>query len=414
MSDANQLERPPLSQWQRQALIAGLLGLGLCALGGVLGSAVSSSSSEDSTGGARWLFNRAQFFRSYLVAYVFWLGVVLGSAMILMMHHLTGGDWGRLIRRILEAATRTMPLLAVFFLPLLLGLKDLYPWARWSAEEVANSTLLQQKHLYLNVPFFLVRAAIYLAVWLGIAFLLNRWSVAQERDADPRWPRRFRALSAVGLILFGLTITFASIDWIMSIEPLWYSTIYGMMVGTGMLLSGFAFAIAVVVFLAPYSPFAYVIQPGFLRDLGSLLLAFVMLWAYMAFSQFLLIWAGDLPEEIPWYLKRLEGGWQAVGLALIVFHFFLPFALLLSRNIKQTTRTLGTVVGIVLVMRYVDLFWMITPAFYPYQGFRIHWMDVAAVIGIGGIWLALFLWELGRRSLVFGLSPVTPEANRHE
>jgi hypothetical protein len=245
-----------------------------------------------------------------------------------------------------------------------------------------------------------VRAAFYFAVWLTLAFLINRWSGEQDRTSDPGLPRRFRLLSGPGLALYGLTITFASIDWVMSLEPHWVSSIYGVLFGAGQILSAFAFSLTVVLLLTDRRPMAGLLDHAHMRDLGNLLLAFVMVWAYLSFSQFLLIWSANLPEEVPWYLRRLEGGWQYVGLLLVAFHFALPFFLLLSRDVKHDRRRLAAVAGGVLLMRLVDLYWVMVPGFHHEAHFGVHWMDLAAVVGVGGVWLFVYLWQLGRRPLL--------------
>jgi hypothetical protein len=391
MSAVDLPRRPEWDRIQRAALAAGIVGLGLCVLGGVAGHLLTGESEGGLLG---WLFDRAQFFRSYLVAYLFVLGIGLGSWVILMVHHLTGGDWGWALRGVLQAGTRTIPLLVLLFLPLLLGLHDLYPWARWTEEQIRESKTFQSKSLYLNQPFFLARAFVYLATWVVLSVLLLRSSAGLPRSPTEPEPRRLRLLISPGLLAYGLTITFASIDWVMSIEPLWYSTIYGPLFATGQALSGMAFAIAALVWLAPPAEFSAVITRKHLRDLGNLMLAFILLWAYMSFSQFLLIWSGNLPEEIVWYKRRLQGGWEFVGVLLILLHFVLPFLLLLSRDVKHNPRTLATVAALLLGIHLVDLYWVVVPGFFPFQSFRLHWMDIAAVVGVGGIWLAFFLREL--------------------
>jgi len=347
---------------------------------------------------AGWFSSPGQFFHSYLLAYIFWVGIALGCLAILMVQHLTGGAWGLVIRRLLESATRTIPLMALLFLPLAFGTHVLYAWAR--PEEVSRQAILQHKGFYLTVPYFWTRAVVYFLVWYALAWFLNKWSLEQDRAAaQPRIARRLEALSAPGLVLFGLTATFASVDWVMSLEPEWFSTIFGLLFIAGQGLSAMAFVIAAVVILAKQKPLSQVISPGHLHDLGKLLLAFVMIWAYFAFSQYLIIWSGNLPEEISWYAHRLGAGWQWVGLALVVFHFVLPFLLLLSRDLKRRATLLGRLAAVVIVMRLVDLFWLIAPGFRP-ESIGIHWMDLAAPIGLGGIWLAYFASQLKQRPLL--------------
>jgi hypothetical protein len=373
---------------RRGALAVGIAGLAACALGG--------------------LASPADFFRAYLIGYLFWLGIALGSLAIVMLHHLSGGAWGLVVRRILESGTRTLPLLAVLFLPLALGVRELYVWA---APGALADPVLRHKSVYLNVPFFLVRAALYFAAWLTVAHVLNRWSRERDLRPDPN-PRRFRVFSGPGLALYGLTVTFAAIDWAMSLEPHWYSTIYGLMFGTGQVLSAFAFGIAVAVLLRGREPFGRLVTPGNLNDLGNLMLAFVMLWAYMAFSQFLLIYAANVAEEVPWYLARNHGGWAGVAIGLIALHFALPFVLLLSRRVKREPRLIAAVAGLVLAMRLVDFFWLLVPAFHR-PGAGLHWLDFVAPVGVGGVWLAVFLGQLGAWPLVPGNDPAVEEALAH-
>jgi hypothetical protein len=374
---------------QQRALVVGAAGVVLCGVG------VFS--------------NPTQFFRSYLLAYLFWLSIPLGCLAILMLHHLVGGAWGAMIRRVLESGTRTLPLLVLLFVPLLFGVHELYLWAR--PEVVANDPLLQRKTPYLNIPFFILRSAFYFVVWLAVSYLLNKWSLTQDRSGADPFERRMRLLSGPGLVLYVLTATFAYVDWMMSLEPHWFSTIYGILVIVGQLLATLAFAVVVAALLVDAPPLSDVMSPAHFHDLGNLVLAFVMVWAYMAISQFLIIWSGNLPEEITWYLHRTQGGWEWVGLALILFYFALPFLLLLSRGIKQRVPLLAWVAAAILGMHVVDVFWLVVPAFQP-TGFAVHWMDGAALMGIGGIWIAVFVWQLKGRPLLPvydpGLLGVTP------
>ena len=342
-------------------------------------------------------FNPQQFFRSYLGAYVFWIGFPLGSFALLMLHHLVGGRWGFLIQRLLESAVRTFPIMAILFVPLLFGLQHLYPWAR--PEVVAADSVLQQKSLYLNVPFFVARTGIYFAIWFSISHLLNKWSEEQDRTADSSLVPRLQRLGGPGLVLYGLTVTFSSIDWMMSLEPHWYSTIYGMIFIVSYGLAAMSFVICVASLLESENLLAPVATPDRFHDLGNLLLAFVMLWAYMNFSQFLLVWVENLREEIPWYLRRTGGGWEWFAVALIVFQFALPFLLLLSRTTKRRANVLSMVALWILFMHWVEMFWMVMPAFYP-AGFHFHVLDVFAPAAIGGIWLAAFLRYLKQHSLL--------------
>ncbi len=356
------------------------------------------------------IFDPVQFFRSYLIGFLFWVGVALGCLAILMLYHMVGGRWGFLIRRILEAATRTFPMLAVLFLPLMFGARELFPWAR--PEIVAADPILIAKSKYLNLPFFGIRAAILFGVWILLARLLNRWSAEQDATGDPALGVKLQRLSAGGLILYAATTFIASIDWLMSLAPHWYSSIFGMafMVGHG--LSAMAFVVIVVRYLSETESLARVAHPGIFRDLGNLMFMFLMLWAYMTFSQLIIIWAANLPEEISFYLPRLQTSWKFVSLFLLLVYFGAPFLLLLSRRVKQDLRFLAAVAGGVLAMRTIDLIWLVEPVFHP-AGIFIHILDFAAPVGIGGIWTAVFLAQLERMPLLAVHDPSMEGAEAH-
>jgi hypothetical protein len=384
---------PALATLQQRALIAGVVGLVVGALGAFL--------------------NLDQFFRSWLVGFLFCLGLSMGSLALLMLQHMSGGQWGLVSRRVLEAGSRNLPLVLLMFLPLLLGLPRLY---RWAQPEHAADAIIQMKEPYLNVPFFLGRAALYFAIWLLCSWLLNKWSAAQDREevalteADTR---RFRVVSAPGLLVYVITMTFASVDWIMSLDPHWYSTIFGLILVAGQGLAGLALVIAVLAMVWETEPQATYYRPGQLLDLGKLLLAFVMLWAYFSFSQFLIIWAGNLPEEIPFYVARLNGGWQYISVVLLLGHFALPFVLLLSRDLKKRPRLLAQVAIFILLMRVVDLVWLVEPMF-EHEGFPIHWMDLAVPLGLSGVWFFMFVRHLRSRALLPFKDPYFKEAFVHE
>lgn len=377
------LQWPEVKQLRRHVALVGGIALLVCLIGGVA--------------------DPERFFRSYLFAYVFWAGIAIGSLAIIMLHHLSGGGWGMMIRRLLEAATRTLPVVAVLFLPLMLGMKPLYEWAR--PEVVETDKILQLKAPYLNVPFFLLRTLFYFSCWIGLAHLLNRWSRQQDETGDPALAGKMESMSGPGLVLFGATVTFASFDWVMSLEPHWFSTVFGLSFMVGQVLTAFPFAIAMTAYLSSRKPMSDAVTAGHFHDLGKLTLAFVMLWAYLSFSQFLIIWSGNLPEETPYYIKRLTGGWQYFQLALILFHFALPFFLLLSRSRKRSGARLVKVAGLILVMRFVDLYLQIIPAGHHAE-LHFSWMDLAAPIGIGGLWLSAFLRQLESR-------PVLPVRDPH-
>jgi hypothetical protein len=350
------------------------------------------------------LLNPDQFLRSYLFAFLFWTGISIGCLSILMIHHLSGGLWGLLIRRLLEAGARVIPFAALSFVPVLLGLPRLYVWARPAA--VAADKILQAKSPYLNVPFFVGRSIFYFAIWTLLARYLTRWSLAQDQGESLRVARRLRGLSGAGLLLLGLTITFSSVDWAMSLNPRWFSTIYGILFMVGQVLSTMALVIVLLALLGRQAPLSDALGRTVIHDLGKLLLAFVMLWAYVNLSQFLIVWSGNLPEEIPWYLARFHGGWQWLALLLVVFHFALPFLLLLSRDLKRSAAALAQVAGGVLLVRVIDLYWLIAPDLQgAHEGaaahaLASHWLDFALPVAFGGLWLFAFARELRKHPLL--------------
>jgi hypothetical protein len=376
---------------QRLGLIAGGVGAVFCLLGLVL--------------------SPTYFFRAWLVGWVLWMGVTLGCLAIFMLHHLTRGDWGLVVRRVLEAASRTLPLLLLLFLPIAFGMRELYVWAR--PEVVRADEILQHKQPYLNVPFFFVRLLFYFLIWGGFAWILNRLSLRQDRVADPGLARRMQLIAAFGIVGYCLAVTFAAVDWLMSLQPHWFSTIYGIYLMGSQGLSALAFLIIVALYLSRREPLAGVIQPRHFHDWGKLLFAFVMLWAYFSFSQFLIIWSGNLPEEISFYLPRIQGGWGILALAIVVLQFALPFGLLLSRDLKRDARRLAAVALVILVMRWADLLWQVEPAFAE-RNAAFYWLYLAAPVAIGGLWLSYFVRELKKRPLLPLNDPYLPEAIAHE
>jgi hypothetical protein len=393
MVDATYTTPPEVGRYQTPALVVGVVFLALSLLGLLL-------------------HQTDNFFRAYLMGYLFWTGIALGSLAVLMLQHLTGGAWGMVIRRVLESSTRTLPLLLLLFVPIILGMHSLYEWTH--QDQVNRDEILKQKSVYLNIPFFAVRVLIYFAIWLGLAYLLNKWSGEQDRTAEQRYSRQMRMLSGPGLVLFVLTVTFASIDWAMSLDPHWFSTIWGLLFVAQWGLSSFAFVIALMALLSTRAPFKGVVSPAHFHDLGKLLLAFVMVWAYFNFSQYLIIWSGNIPEETKWFISRTRGWWGAVAILVIIFHFTLPFLMLLSRDLKRNARLLAGVAGMVLLMRLVDLFWIVAP-----KADKTHfelsglWLYFVAPIGLGGVWLWYFATQLRKRPLLPLNDPYLEEALEH-
>ena len=356
------------------------------------------------------LAGQERFFQAYLVAYAFWVGIVLGSMALLMVYHLTGGAWGLVIRRPLEAAVRTLPIMAALFLPIVFGMGDLYHWSH--AEVAANDPIIREKAAYLNPGFFLIRQAIYFGIWIAIGSLLTRWSAEQDRTGDPGLIRKLSILSGGGLVVYSLTVTFALIDWTMSVNPYWFSTMWGPLNMVGQGLSALSFAIVILIMLSRTTPLDGVVTSAHLHDLAKLLFAFLMLWAYLTFSQFLIIWSANVVEEIPHYIIRWDRGYQWVSVFMILLHFALPYALLLSRDIKRDWKRLRLVATWVLAARIVDYYWHVAPEFHA-SGVTLGLVDFAVPIAIGGIFLALFAANLKTRSLLPVNDPGLAKALAH-
>ena len=350
------------------------------------------------------------FIRAYLMGLMMWLGVTLGSMAILMLRHLTKGAWGMVIRRILGAAMRNIWVVTVLFIPIwvevFLGHHNLYPWLD-PAKIQASDHLRWIAEKYLNSPAFIARSAIYFLVWNLISFFLTKWSREQDSPKAPDHTLRFKAVSGPGILLYGFTISFAAIDWIMSLDPSWISTIYGLLILIGQLLSALCFAIVVERILFKYRPMSELLKPEQVHDHGKFMLAFIMVWAYFSFSQWLIMWAGNLPEEITWYIRRLNGGWGGVGLVLVLFHFVVPFVLLLSRPFKRDITRLVWLAVWMLLMRWVDLFWIIEPNFSV--NFRVTPAEIVVPIAMGGFWLWAFCNNLRAMPLVPAYDPFAKE-----
>jgi len=378
---------PELARHQRQFLIGGAAGAALSLVG--------------------WAISPVQFYQSYLMAYMLVLGATLGCLALGMVHQLSGGSWGVMVRRPIGAATRVLPVLTLLFIPIVLGMHRLYEWT--DSDVVAHDEILQGKRLYLNTPFFIVRAAIYFIAWNAIAYFLNAWSLEQDRTGERRLSKKMQALSGGGLVVYGLTVPFASFDWLMSLEPHWFSTIYGVLIIGGQGLTAMAFLLITLAWLSRRPPLEGIVTPGHLHDLGNLMLTFVMLWAYFSFSQYLIIWAGNIPEEIAWYFHRLQTGWRFIALVLVLFHFAVPFVLLLSRRVKRDASIIAVVAGAILVARLVDLMWLVAPEFHQ-RGFSVSWLDVVLPLTLGSLWLGCFLWQLRGRAILPVYDPEFEEA----
>ncbi len=377
MSAASRAYLPALRQWQRRAyLVGGIAGV-ICLIGAI--------------------FFPDQFYRAYLSAYLFWLGVCLGSLALVMLYHLTGGAWGYLIRRILKAQMSTLPLLAVLFVPLGFGLKNLYLWAR--PDIVEEYEAIRHSQFYFNETFFLLRVPAYFAVWLLFVFLLKRLTARQAQTGDPALPWRFQRTSEIGLVLFGTILHFAAFDWIQSLQPHFHSSIFPLLIAATALLSAQLFAVLVLGILTARFRAVEEVSTGGLIDLGNLMLTFLIITSYLMWFQYMLIWIANLPYGSMWFLPRTQGGWHVVILILVGLEFAVPLFLLFMRPIKSDPKRLASLAGWMLLMQLLLNYWLVMPVF-PSSSILEHWLDLITPLAIGGLSLGWFLGHLTKQELV--------------
>lgn len=369
----NESLRNRFDQWQRAAWIIGCVG---CLLW-LIGIAVA----------------RQTAFQSYWFAWIFWSGIGFGALSILMTHILSGGAWGNIARPAVRAAIFTIPLMAVLMIPVFFSMGDVFPWATPHGLDAS----MPHKRAYLTIPWFIFRAVIYFAIFIALARVFR---IHAEVDDD----RTARQASGVGIVIYALCMLFASTDWVMSLVPRWYSTMLVVITMAWQFLAALALSVIIVTALARVG---LPVTTKQFHDLGNLLLAFVIFWAYVSFAQFLIIWAGNLPREISWYLPRSVGGWQYTAAVLAILQFGIPFALLLSRARKQHPRRLLPIAVLIFAASVLDVFWLIVPSFRP-TGFHVHWLDVVAFVGLGGLWIGAFL-GFSKRQLAAAVVPLTKE-----
>ena len=362
---------------------------------------------------------REQALRSWLLGFIFWGGIGVGCLGVLILQYLTGGAWGVVTRRILEAGSRTLPVLAILFIPLAIGVTSLYEWTHLPDDEI-----IKHRQPYLSAPWFIFRAALYFILWGSMAYFLNKWSAQQ--DLATNYDEAAKPLADAGkfsgpaMVFFIFVVSFAAIDWVMTLDPHWFSTMYGFLFVAGWGLSCFCFVVAILAYLSDKAPMNRIVGTRHFHDLGKLMLALVMVWAYFNFSQYLIIWSGNIPEETPWYLTRQNGGWGVIGVALILLHFAFPYLVLLSRDVKRNPKWISKVAIFILLLRLVDLFYLISPnPRISTHGKSLEllasfsWMDVVAPIAVGGIWLWYFFGELLKRPLVPINDPYLANAIEH-
>lgn len=438
MSETYDYIAPALDRWRMPALLIGILGLIACVIGYFL---VIDKSNPQTP--------HLPAFQAYLIGFIFWWCITIGTFGMLMLQHMVGGKWGLVARRVFESGSANMLLMAILFIPVALGMYSLYDWTDPAVAKEVHTTWLNTQ--WLDPRNWIIRAVIYFAVWLIMIFFLRRWSFRQDREANPRIRSWMRTLSGPGLVIFGFTSSFAVFDWVMSLDPKWYSTIYGMIFIAGQGLGALCIAVIALSFLARYKPFDCLATIDVFHDLGNLMMAFTILWAYTSFSQLLISWSGNSREDANYYWHRgmsvvnftgnynanttggnyipaaagihyNPGGWQFYAGLLILVHFFIPLALLVARQNKRNPNALVKIAILILVARVADIYWNIIPMFSMRRtsftdpvAFSINWLDIVAPIAIGGIWVFFFIGGLKRRPIVAINDPRLPEvlSNAH-
>ncbi len=358
--------------------------------------------------------------RGWLLGFIFWAGIAIGGLGILLLQYVTGGAWGIVIRRVAEACARTIPFVALLFVPIGLGVYQIYEWAN-----LPDDPFVKWRGIYMEPGWWAARAILIFVLFSAMAYILSNWGAKQDASGDyeesAKWLGKATAFSGVAIVIYVLIVTFASVDWMMTLEPHWFSTMWGFLFTAGWALSCFCFSVAILAFLSDKAPMNRVLGKRHFHDIGKLMLALVMVWAYFNFSQYLIIWSGNLTEETPYFLTRSKGGWGAMGLMLIVLHFAFPFVILLMQDFKRKAKWLAGLAVFILVMRLIDMYYIIGPS--PKIGdlkkhllevpFRLSPWDIVAPIAVGGIWIALFIWQYRRRPIVPLNDPFFENAIKH-
>lgn len=362
-------------------------------------------------------FSTEQALRSWLLGFIFWGGMTFGAIGVIMLQYLTGGAWGVVVRRVVEAASRTLPMVIILFLPLTL-IGSYHYWTTWSADDYA----IVHRGWFMTWESWVLRSAIYFFLFYVMMHLLNRWSAAQDKAKDHEEAAAYLGaatkFSGPAIVFYALVVTFATVDWVMMLDAHWFSTIWGMLFIAGWGLSCLCFCVIVLAYMSDKPPMNRVLGKRHFHDLGKLILALTMVWAYFNFSQFLIIWSGNIPEETGWYLVRMKGGWLYVGALLVLFHFVFPFLILLHQDFKRKVKWLALLGMFILVMRLVDMFYLIAPnpridKAIEKGAFIVSWMDIAAPIAIGGFWIWFFLGQYMKRPVVPVMDPMLDRAIEH-
>ena len=364
-------------------------------------------------------FNPEQALRSWLIGFIFWGGIGIGSIGILLLQYITGGAWGLVVRRVAEAASRTLPLVVVLFLPLAIGMTSLYEWTHLAPTE----HIMEHRGWFMTPASWILRSILYFALFGVMAYLLNSWSASQDKAENYAEAAKIlgtaSAFSGPAMVVYAIVVTFAAVDWVMTLDPHYFSTIWGLLFVAGWALSCFCFEVVILAYLADKTPMDRVLGRRHFHDLGKLMLALVMVWAYFNFSQYLIIWSGNIPEETTWFLARTTKGWGYLAWILVLFHFAAPFLVLLMQDLKRRAKTLALVAMFILFMRVVDMFWLIAPnprintAGFESGAFYISWLDLVAPVAVGGIWLWYFFGQLMDRPLVPVMDPLLERAIEH-
>jgi len=366
---------PQVRNLQKYALIAAVVGLVLCGVGIVV--------------------KPDTFFQSYLIAYMFWLGISAGALGFLLLHFCVGGGWGFIVRRFLEAAVKLFPLLIILGIPLVFGAHSLFVWMD---KATLSDPMIGAKAAYLNEPFFWVRAIIYFVIFIGFAYFGCKWSAEQDERCNPMTYHRLNLLGPAGIVCVVLAVTFLGYDWVLSLTPHYYSSVFGLIICATDAITMLALMFVLVYHLAGHIPLLERIPDNYVRDLGNVMLAATLAWAWFSFSQYIITYSGNLSTEALWYTMRRNGGWVWMGAGVCVLHFGLPFLLLQSGTMKTHIRNLAWFGYFILAMRFLNWVWLIRPAFDAHVVFYIA--DLGAMLFIGGLWLWFFGQKVLKRPLV--------------